>query len=118
MGISPSPDPIARLRAARRSHCHTCGCSRCHRIDQLLEQVKQTLESHPEETGPWLIEGRLLNDDKGNWFIRSGEKVTPLSECLYPWDGYQVVIIIGPDVAHASDVISSPPPGDHVSDSI
>ena len=93
--MPPPSDLIAKLRTVRRSHCQTCGCSRCRRIDQLLAQANRNLETHPEESGLWLIEGRLLTDDKGNWFIKSGEKITPLSERLYPWEGYQVVIVMG-----------------------
>lgn len=90
---------IAQLRAARRSHCNTCGCTRCHRIDQLLGQLGQPFTSHPENTGLWLIEGKLQCDETGVWSVQTGESIQPLSEHLQPWAGYNVTILIGREPA-------------------
>lgn len=94
--------PIARLRAARRSHCHTCGCSRCRRIDQLLAQAEHAA-AHPETNGSWLMEGRLIADDKSGWALQSGETITPLAACLHPWAGYHVVIVVGAEALPADE---------------
>ena len=87
--------PLARLRALRCSHCHTCGCARCRRIDQLLDEAGQTLDSHPEASGAWLVEGRLLPDGHGGWAIQSGETITPLGNSLSPWIGHHIMVLIG-----------------------
>ena len=94
-----SQNIAAKLRAARRSHCNTCGCARCRRIDQLLEQFGQSLQRHPEIAGAWLIEGRLLWDETGHWSVQAGDTITPLNKHLCPWVGYNVTILIGVEPA-------------------
>lgn len=94
--------PSARLRALRRSHCRTCGCPRCRRIDQFLEQAGQPLDSHPETNGAWLLEGRMLPDGQGGWAIQSASTVTTLNEALLPWAGHHVIVLIGTQPAPQS----------------
>lgn len=93
--ITPVSQLSARLRAARRSHCHTCGCSRCHRIDELLHEASQAVDAHPAVDGHWLIEGRLLPNGQGGWMLQSDESRIPLGDALASWAGYHLVILVG-----------------------
>lgn len=99
------PQSTARLHALRRSHCQTCGCPRCRKIDQLLDQTAQSDESHPEQLQPWFIEGQLLADGQDGWVIRSDGVNIPLGDYLAPWVGHQVVVLIGVQPAPGSQAL-------------
>lgn len=90
-----SDQAITRLRAFRLSHCATCGCARCRRIDQLLDEMKQRPESQSEANDQWMIEGCLQRDEYGHLTIARGDTVAALDEALSNWQGYHLMIFIG-----------------------
>src|SRR3972149_919614 len=90
-----SDQAITRLHTSRLSHCATCGCARCRRIDQLLDEMKRPSESHPEANGAWMIEGHLLRDEHGRLTIARSDTIASLDEALSDWSGHHLMILIG-----------------------
>ena len=93
--MSTSDRSISRLLEFRLSHCDTCGCARCRRIDQLLDQREQPHESQPNANDAWMIEGRLQRDGHGHLTITRGGMLEPLNEALSNWQGHRILILIG-----------------------
>lgn len=90
-----SDQSIIRLRALRLSHCVTCGCARCRRIDQVLDDMEQLHESRPEADETWMIEGRLLRDEHGHLTIARGDTTATIDDALSNWSGHHLMILIG-----------------------
>lgn len=90
-----SDQAITRLRTLRLSHCATCGCARCRRIDQVLDDMEQLHDLPSETNEAWMIEGRLLRDERGHLTIARGDTNASLDEVLSNWSGHHLMILIG-----------------------
>jgi hypothetical protein len=86
---------ITRLHAFRLSHCATCGCARCRRIDQLLDKMEEPTATHSEADDEWMIEGRLQSDEHGQLTLTQGNTVATVNDILSNWQGHRILILIG-----------------------
>lgn len=83
----------ARLKALRRSHCDTCGCNRCKRIDTVLTGTGDHIYGHEEES--WLVEGTLSITEKGGLALEYEGQVVSLEEALAGRLGHHVLVLVG-----------------------
>lgn len=88
-------ETVTQLHTFRLSHCDTCGCARCRRIDQLLDEIGQLRESHSEADDAWMLEGRLARDEHGHLTIARGDTIAAVDDALSNWQGHRVLILIG-----------------------
>jgi hypothetical protein len=86
---------LSRLRALRRSHCDTCGCSRCQRIDAQLTVRDAVPDGHGGPDDSWLMAGTLVYDEARGWLLRADDSDQPLDEALRPWRNHDVLVMVG-----------------------
>ena len=82
-----------RLKALRRSHCDTCGCDRCKRIDAAITGSDD--RAHSPDDDAWLVEGILTKDERGGLALQHEGHMIALEEALAGRLGHHVLVLVG-----------------------